>query len=360
MKILCVIDSLGSGGAQRQLVELAKGFKEKGHEVQFLVYHDYNFFEQDLIKSQISITLIPESNYFKRLIKMRRFIRDGDFNGIISFLEGANFISTVAGFPFKKWKLVVGERSANPKILTSFKLRFYRWFHVFSDHVVANSQANLDMVKKANPLLRNKKCAVIYNFTTMGEVALTIPKNQKLVITVPASYRNVKNTEGLVEGINLLTENHKKKLIINWYGSIETKGGKAYYNKVSKKIKEYKLEDVIHLNEASTDIANIYKNSDFIALLSHFEGFPNVISEAMTIGRPVIVTKVSDIPIFVKENENGFLCDSTNTLSIKNAFEKAIETTEKERNIMGLNNLEKAKTLFDKDKIVNAYLTLLK
>lgn len=33
MKILCVIDSLGSGGAQRQLVSLAKGFKEKGNEV---------------------------------------------------------------------------------------------------------------------------------------------------------------------------------------------------------------------------------------------------------------------------------------------------------------------------------------
>ena len=39
MKILCVIDSLGSGGAQRQLVGLAIGFKERGHEVSFLVYH---------------------------------------------------------------------------------------------------------------------------------------------------------------------------------------------------------------------------------------------------------------------------------------------------------------------------------
>lgn len=39
MKILCVIDCLGSGGAQRQLVNLATAFKEKGHEVSFLVYH---------------------------------------------------------------------------------------------------------------------------------------------------------------------------------------------------------------------------------------------------------------------------------------------------------------------------------
>ena len=32
MKILCVINSLRPGGAQRQLVNLGIGFKEKGHE----------------------------------------------------------------------------------------------------------------------------------------------------------------------------------------------------------------------------------------------------------------------------------------------------------------------------------------
>jgi len=38
MIILCVIDTLGSGGAQRQLVNIAIGFKERGHTVSFLVY----------------------------------------------------------------------------------------------------------------------------------------------------------------------------------------------------------------------------------------------------------------------------------------------------------------------------------
>ena len=35
MNILCVIDILGSGGAQRQLVNIAIGFKERGHTVSF-------------------------------------------------------------------------------------------------------------------------------------------------------------------------------------------------------------------------------------------------------------------------------------------------------------------------------------
>jgi len=33
MKILCVIDSLGSGGEQRQMVTLAKLLKEKDFEI---------------------------------------------------------------------------------------------------------------------------------------------------------------------------------------------------------------------------------------------------------------------------------------------------------------------------------------
>ena len=43
MKILCLIDDLGSGGAQRQLVNLSKGFVSRGHEVSFLVYHPADF-----------------------------------------------------------------------------------------------------------------------------------------------------------------------------------------------------------------------------------------------------------------------------------------------------------------------------
>ena len=37
-RILCFIDSLGAGGAQRQLVNLAFGLKKRDYIVSFLVY----------------------------------------------------------------------------------------------------------------------------------------------------------------------------------------------------------------------------------------------------------------------------------------------------------------------------------
>src|SRR5699024_196348 len=139
----------GSGGAQRQLVELAKGFKEEGHEVSFLIYHDFNFFKPALELAKIPVTTIVEPNYLKRTLKIRRFIRRSKPDAVLAFLEASAFIATVAGFPWRKWKLVVGERSANPDILKFPKLRFYRLCHLFTDYIVANSHANIELVKKA-------------------------------------------------------------------------------------------------------------------------------------------------------------------------------------------------------------------
>lgn len=116
MNILCVIDTLGAGGAQRQIVELAKGFVRRGHDVEFLTYYPIPFFNSVLESEGIHIFCIEESNYLMRLLKMRRFIRGRKYDAVLSFLEGANFICQVAGFPTRKWKLVVGERSANPEI----------------------------------------------------------------------------------------------------------------------------------------------------------------------------------------------------------------------------------------------------
>src|SRR5664280_841694 len=106
MKILCVIDSLGSGGAQRQLVNLAIGFKERGHEVSFLVYHRLNFYKESLEENNIPVYEIIEPNYLKRLLKMQRFIRGGGYDAVLSFLEAANFICELAGLPWRKWKLI--------------------------------------------------------------------------------------------------------------------------------------------------------------------------------------------------------------------------------------------------------------
>ena len=100
------------------------------------VITSYSIHYTKLYEAGILISCIEEPNYIKRLFKMRHFIRKGNYNAVLSFLEGANFICEFAGLPFRKWSLVVGERSANPDIMRSLRLKFYRWFHVFRNNFV--------------------------------------------------------------------------------------------------------------------------------------------------------------------------------------------------------------------------------
>jgi glycosyltransferase involved in cell wall biosynthesis len=359
MKILCFIDSLGSGGAQRQMIELAKAFKLKGCKVSFLTYHENNFFKPELDEYNISVKTIIEPNYIKRLFKIRRAIRNHKPDAVLSFLEGANFMATLAGFPIRKWRLVVGERSANQRIVKNLKLRLFRKAHFFTDFIVGNSNKNIELVKKIIPLINKNKLKVIYN-------SVQIPDNNNFFIiesaitkiVVAASYRETKNLDGLIEAIFLLPDEYKLKLQINWFGHITTDN--KYYETQLNKIKKNNLGGVIVLNNHTNQIYEKYQKADFVGLFSHYEGFPNAICEAMARCKPIIVSKVSDVPIFIKENENGFLCDSHDPKSIMEALIKAIDSSYLKRKYIGENNREIVSLYFDSEVIVNQYLELLK
>ena len=56
LKIFLLIDSLGSGGAQRQLVNIACKLSDRGHAVEVCLYNlSANFFEQRLQDKRIKI-----------------------------------------------------------------------------------------------------------------------------------------------------------------------------------------------------------------------------------------------------------------------------------------------------------------
>ncbi|ERM80688.1 hypothetical protein P872_21530 [Rhodonellum psychrophilum GCM71 = DSM 17998] len=360
MKILCFIDSLGSGGAQRQLIELAIGFKESGNEVGILVYHDINFFKSDLEQAGISVKIIIEANYFKRIFLIRNFIRSYKPDVLLSFLEGVNFIATLSGFPFRSWKLVVGERSANPGILKNKKLRFYRFFHLFADYIVANSKANLNLVFQINPFINHKKCKVIYNSVRLSTypIQLNNVESEIVNIVIAASYRDVKNLHGLILAIASMKSSDKRRLKINWFGDKNVNGNSNYFQNSIKLIKEFNLEEIIKLNDVTDNIQAEYYKADFVGLFSHYEGFPNTICEAMALGLPVLSSKISDIPFFIKEDINGFLCDSYSHNSINKMLLKAINSNIINRSEMGINNFILANKNFNRNSIIESYLKL--
>jgi glycosyltransferase involved in cell wall biosynthesis len=363
MKILCVIDSLCFGGAQRQLVELAFAFKERGHLVSFLTYHDIPFFNRVIENEGLTVACVKELNYLKRLFKMRRFIRQGKYDAVLSFLEAAGFICEFAGLPYRRWKLVVGERSANPQILGSMKLRMYRWFHCFSDYVVANSNTNMQLVRTVNPFLPKSKCRVIFNLVDFNrykpDANFIFRQHDKLSLVIAARIKQEKNMDGLIEALSRLSKEELDKIRVDWYGEYMQQYDIS--NSLTKSLEQIErkgLGNMITFHEATHDIVRIIQESDAVGLFSHYEGFPNVICEAMACKKPVVCTKVSDIADFLSHDPN-LLCNPDDPYSIQKSLSYLINLDNNQLESIGTKNREIALEKFNPKKIVSDYLQLL-
>jgi glycosyltransferase involved in cell wall biosynthesis len=345
------------------MTELATGFKERGHHVEFLIYHDIPFFKHKLDKAGISITCIDESSFVKRLIKMRRIIRNGRFDAVLSFLEAPNFISELAGLPNRKWKMIAGERNADPGIIKSLKLKGYRWLHIFTDSVVSNSMKNIEYVLKVNPLLPRSKCKVIYNIIDFNywcpREGFIFKRNNKLKLVISARHQYQKNLNGLVDALLLMNSEDLEKLSIHWYGdSITPPYSDNSFPESMDKIKKNKLERIISFYPAKNDLVRIVQDADTIGLFSHFEGFPNSICEGMACGKPVISSCVSDIPEFLSYDRN-LLFDPENAGSIKHSLLHMIHADSSYLNEIGNLNLKIVKENFMRERIISSYLEVL-
>ena len=364
LKILCVIDDLTAGGAQRQLVNLALGLKSLGHELSFLTYHKRTFYEEVLIKAGVQLHLIEEKKSIKRLFKFRKFIRSNQYNSVISFLGVPSFLASFAAFPSKDFTLIVGERSSNPAMKKSIKSKLIRLFYFKADFIVANSFSNIELVKSILPLISEKKYKVIYNGLDLNkykpEFQFEFNSESRFKLMIPASYRKLKNLLGLIEAVNLLNTEEQNKLLVQWFGDKSPKGNHdSIIHEAITLIDQYKLNEVFQLNDATHEIADKMKWADAVGLFSFFEGLPNAICEGMACGKPIIASDVSDVPLLIEEGINGFICQANNPQNISLAIRKLLSLNKEQLIKMGSLNRSKAEDLFDEVKITSAYEKLL-
>lgn len=360
MKLLLLIPSLGSGGAERQLVTLAILFKKKGFDVEFLIYRKDFFYLPILEKNNIKVNILNPRSYFDRVIKVRSFIQNNNYEAIISFLEISAFLSCISSVGRKRWKLVTTELSSKKSTFLGLRGKIFGWLRRYSDYVVCNSYNAMNMWEKYYPEY-HEKYRVIYNPVILNEIntKYTFKKNGKLNLVIAASYQYLKNPIGLINSVALMNKDLQDNIEIHWYGRREVKHGDTQaYDEAYKLIKKLKLNNTIFLHEETHDIANKMNEADVVGLFSKLEGLPNAICEAMLIGKPIIMTKVSDYNELV--NDNGFLCDWDNTESIKSALEKMILLERNDLLTLGQNSKNKAQKLFSVDSIVDQWIKILK
>lgn len=324
--ILCFIDSLGSGGAQRQLVNIAKLLQLDGYDVEFLVYFDAPFYEEALLESGIKITKIIEDNKILRVFRLAKYLIGSKANCVISFLDTPNFISNIAYCFPHKWRLLTNELSAEESSFVSKKGKILRSLRKKTDGLICNSHNAMAMWKKYYPDM-DGLLSVIYNPLIIDEA--DDPSEEavddcdllgKRQLLVAASFQQLKGPQRFVKAVSLLDEDYKSRLIVDWYGKNEiSPGNSVVYDETKGMIAEYSLEDVVRLHDATQEIYSYMKKADAIGLFSDYEGLPNAICEGLYFKKPIIMTKVSDYAVLLGK-ENGILCESGDPEDIADAL----------------------------------------
>ena len=91
-----------------------------------------------------------------------------------------------------------------------------------------------------------------------------------------------------------------------WHLAIFGQG--EWQEKLTQQIHHLRLEESVRIYPPTTEIAQAYASSAFLAMSSHYEGFPMVMIEAMSCGLPVVTFDYPCGPKdIIRDGENGLL-----------------------------------------------------
>lgn len=346
MRYVLLIDNLNSGGAQKQMLYLSNLLANQSNEVHLVHYGKEDFYDKSSI---VQLHNIDHKIKFFRILNFRKIIKKLKPEVVISFLETPNFIACVSSIICKKWILITSERNATEASFKGFKNTIYKFSERFSDQILCNSVTAANLWKLHYPKFSNK-ISVIHNcvpdYQKFPDLpSYTIRYNDKTNIIIVASFKDAKNPLGFINALNLVDKTILQKLKFDWYGSeFESDNNNQLYIEFMKKIKEYNLESVIHVYPPKKDIYKDIWKSDVLALFSKHEGLPNVVAEAMSLSKPIIMTRVSDYELLVSK-DNGVLCDWFDLVSIKDAITSVTLLDDDSLISMGIKSKAKAETM---------------
>lgn len=82
------------------------------------------------------------------------------------------------------------------------------------------------------------------------------------------------------------------------------------YRRVTEKITSLELADRIFTPGIVDDVKPFLNRADVVVIPSQIEGIPIILFEGMSMGKPVIASRVGGIPSIIDDGLNGFLCPS--------------------------------------------------
>lgn len=362
-KFLLVLDCLGSGGAQRQLISIAKGLSAKGHKVELFIYFPHlDHFASHLENTNIKVHKVEKKGRFDLRVvnRLRQLIKQGEYNGAMAFMRTPSlYLELAIAMLPKKYRPIVGfsdritfEKGFQPGILFKFRQQLHR----VCDFITTNSHLHKDTLAEFFPWMA-PKLTTVYNGVDQSilktDEASLYSGKYLLAIARVIDY---KNFERLAEAMVLCASKYGDVPTILWIGFVFDKEG---VNRVNTLLEKAGLQDKLYFLGESKQIATYYQHADGLVHPSLIEGFSNVIAEAICCGLPLLLGNISDHERILEKYKNGMLFDVEDVNSIADVLHNFTQLSEQQKIQMGECSKKAAEELFVMDAAVDAYEQLL-
>lgn len=310
LSICFLIRSLNAGGAERQVILLAKGLARKGHRVSLITFYDGGSFSDEL-KDEPGLRhfTLGKRNRWDLASPLRLLaglLGEIKPDVLHTYLTTSNLIGAAFWPCIPNSRLVWGVRSSTMDWrhygrLYGLALALERVLARVPSTIISNSRTGLALMK-----IPRDRAIVIFNGVDTDlykpdpdlglqmRAQLSIPANAVLV-GLAARLDPMKDHETFLQAARIL-RNQKKEFHFVCIGD----GPPELRQSLMETCRRLDLESAITWLGFRADMPRIYNALDISCSTSAFgEGFSNSLAESMACGIPCVATDVGDSTVVV-------------------------------------------------------------
>lgn len=285
LKILHVITSLRTGGAERLMVDLLPRMQEAGHQVDLCVFDGIRTpFTETLEKKGVKIISLSHSMYSPvNIIKLVPLIRKYD---IIHTHNTPCQFAVALLKAFTQAALVTTEHSTNNRRRGHFVWQWIdQWMYGCYKKIICVSGKTRDALVAY--LHVKKNITVIRNGIDIQSFCNTTPatRSNSFIITMVAGFRYEKDQMTVIQAITKLPNNYHLQLVGDGEKRLE-------YEELVNRLG---IKDKVDFLGTRGDVPQILQNSDVVVLSSHREGLSLSCLEGMASGKPFVASDVEGL-----------------------------------------------------------------
>lgn len=306
MRIALLTRALDYGGAERQLVTLAKGLHERGHHVVVAVLYTGGPLETELRDAGVPIYSLDKAGRWdivRFMFRLVRFVNVETPDILHGFLAFQNILTVLLKLIFPQMRIVWGIRDSEMSDdrydwLEANLYRIECWLSRFADLIIANSRAGLrHCIARGFP--QNRTIAIpngidVIRFTPNRNAGRQLRlewgvRDGQPLIGVVGRLDPIKGHPTFLKAAALLAERRTEVRFI-----CVGDGPDHYQRELRALGRQLGLGDKLIWAGGRDDMPALYNALDVVVSSSWSEGFSNVICEAMACGTSCVVTDVGD------------------------------------------------------------------